>query len=70
MIELREHYQEIQEALADAAIQAGRKPSDIRLMAVSKTRSYQEMLELFSCGQLLFGENRVQEVEDLSLIHI
>jgi len=64
MIELREHYQEIQEALADAAIQAGRKPSDIRLMAVSKTRSYQEMLELFSCGQLLFGENRVQEVED------
>ncbi len=64
MIELREHYQEIQETLAEAARKAGREPEAIRLMAVSKTRTYQEMLEIFSCGQLLFGENRVQEVQE------
>lgn len=64
MIELREHYQEILESLAEAARLAGRNPSDITLMAVSKTRTYQEMLDLYSCGQLLYGENRVQEVEE------
>ncbi len=64
MIDLREHYQEILDSLGEAAKIAGREPNDITLMAVSKTRSYQEMLELFSCGQLLFGENRVQEVQE------
>ncbi len=64
MIELREHYQEILESLGEAARIAGRKPSDITLMAVSKTRTYQEMLDLYSCGQLLYGENRVQEVQE------
>ena len=64
MIELREHYQEILDSLGEAAKIAGREPSDITLMAVSKTRTYQEMLDLYSCGQLLFGENRVQEVQE------
>nr|WP_319474942.1 YggS family pyridoxal phosphate-dependent enzyme [uncultured Sphaerochaeta sp.] len=64
MIELREHYQEILESLAEAARIAGRKPSDVTLMAVSKTRTYQEVLDLYSCGQLLYGENRVQEVQE------
>jgi len=47
-----------------AAEESGRKLSDVRLMAVSKTHSYEEVLELFACSQLLFGENRVQEVEE------
>lgn len=61
---LQEHYQEIQESLAESAKKAGRAPNEVQLMAVSKTRSYQEMLELYTCGQLLFGENRVQEVQE------
>ncbi|MGH0053455.1 MAG: YggS family pyridoxal phosphate-dependent enzyme [Sphaerochaetaceae bacterium] len=64
MIELQEHYQEVQEQLTEAARKAGRDSSEIRLMAVSKTHGFQEMLELVSCGQTLFGENRVQEVEE------
>ncbi len=63
MSELREHYQEVLQSIEDAAREARRDPKEIRLMAVSKTHSYQEMEELFSCGQLLFGENRVQEVQ-------
>lgn len=46
-----------------AATKSKRDPSSITLMAVSKTRPYTEILELFDCSQNLFGENRVQEVE-------
>lgn len=47
-----------------AALESGRNLSQIQLMAVSKTHSYEEILELFGCSQMLFGENRVQEVEE------
>lgn len=43
---------------------SGRVPSSVSLMAVSKTHSYKEILDLFGCSQTLFGENRVQEVEE------
>lgn len=47
-----------------AARESGRTLSQIQLMAVSKTHTYDEVLELFRCSQPLFGENRVQEVEE------
>ena len=34
------------------------------LIAVSKTRSIQEIEEAYNSGQLKFGENRVQEIVD------
>ena len=34
------------------------------LVAVSKTRSIQEIQEAYNSGQLKFGENRVQEIVD------
>lgn len=51
-------------AMESAALQSGRNLGDIHLMAVSKTRSYAEILQLFACSQMVFGENRVQEVEE------
>ena len=50
--------------MKSAAEESGRKLSSVQLMAVSKTHSYEEILELFGCAQMLFGENRVQEVEE------
>ena len=50
-------------AIEKAAQESGRKLSSVQLMAVSKTHSYEEILALFACSQMLFGENRVQEVE-------
>lgn len=44
-----------------AAKIAGRKASDIQLIAVSKTRSADEIVPLIVAGHRLFGENRVQE---------
>lgn len=37
-------------------------PSNIRLVAVSKTKSATEILEAYDTGHRIFGENRVQEL--------
>ena len=44
----------------------------VELIAVSKTRSIEDINEAYNQGQKKFGENRVQEIVDkfLSLIHI
>ncbi|MFM2409602.1 MAG: hypothetical protein RL481_430, partial [Pseudomonadota bacterium] len=47
-----------------AARIAQRKPSDIALIAVSKTREPSEIRPLLDAGHRMFGENRVQEAQD------
>src|SRR5688500_10388978 len=47
--------------MAAAAGTAGRDPSSIRLVAVSKTFPAQAVREAYAAGQRDFGENRVQE---------
>jgi hypothetical protein len=37
-------------------------PTDVKLVAVSKTRSTDEILAAYHCGQRRFGENKVQEL--------
>jgi len=51
----------VQQQLKQAAIQSGRTPEDIRLIAVSKTKSTEMILQALGAGQISFGENRVQE---------
>lgn len=48
-----------------AAAKVARRPADaINLIAVSKTRSAEEIEPLILAGQRVFGENRVQEAAD------
>ena len=47
--------------IARAAARAGRRPEEVRLIAVSKTHSVDDVRAAASAGQLDFGENRVQE---------
>ena len=47
--------------VAAAARTAGRDPSSIRLVAVSKTFPIEAIREAYAAGQRDFGENRVQE---------
>src|ERR1017187_8572486 len=54
----------IRDRIARAALRAGRNPSDVALMAVSKTQSAASIIEAYEAGQRLFGENRVQEFAD------
>ena len=51
----------VQQQLKQAAIQSGRTPEDIRLIAVSKTKSTEMILQALAAGQISFGENRGQE---------
>ncbi len=53
--------QRILDEIASAARVAKRDPDDICLIAVSKTRSAEQIEELISAGQRDFGESRVQE---------
>jgi hypothetical protein len=55
---------EIRARIGAAARSAGRDPSTIRLVAVSKTFPLDVVREAFSAGHLDFGENRVQEALD------
>jgi len=47
--------------IAAAARSAGRDPSSIRLVAVSKTFPIESIRDAYAAGQREFGENRVQE---------
>jgi pyridoxal phosphate enzyme (YggS family) len=53
---------DVRAAIDKAARVAGRAPADVRLIAVSKGRSAEQIEELIAAGQRDFGENRVQEV--------
>ena len=53
--------EDIRGKIVKAARIANRKPSDIALIAVSKTRSSDEIRPLLEDGHRVFGENRVQE---------
>ena len=47
--------------IARAAERAGRAPEDVRLIAVAKTKPQSAVVEALEVGQMIFGENRVQE---------
>lgn len=42
-------------------------PSDVDLVAVSKTHSTEKILEVYQLGQRIFGENKVQELTEKHL---
>ena len=37
-------------------------PNNVKLIAVSKTKTEKELLEAYNCGQRIFGENKIQEM--------
>jgi PLP dependent protein len=59
--EMKERLDEINDRIDKAATRAGRNPSGIKLVAVSKTYSADRIQQVFNAGQIVFGESRVQE---------
>ena len=51
----------VEAGIAAAAARAGRKPTDVQLIAVSKTHDAAAIRPLIAAGHRHFGENRVQE---------
>jgi PLP dependent protein len=58
---IAENIDQIRQRIQIAAEIAGRHPSEIKLIAVSKTISSELIREAISHGVVIFGENRVQE---------
>lgn len=56
-----DNYKRVKDNIAEAAIKAGRRPEDIRLMCVTKTVESEYINPVLDCGADLIGENRVQE---------
>lgn len=61
MIRVTENLRKIRDLLAVAAVDAGRLPGDVHLLAVSKKQPLEKILEAAAAGQRDFGENTVQE---------
>jgi pyridoxal phosphate enzyme (YggS family) len=57
-----ENYLEVKKRVAEAAIRSGRKPDEVMLIAVSKTKSVEEIMPAVEAGANILGENKVQEV--------
>ena len=52
----------VRERAAEAAIRAGRRPEEVRLITVTKTIEKERILEAIDAGADHIGENRVQEL--------
>jgi len=63
---IAENLSRIREEIATACKNAGRRPDEVALMAVSKTHPVSAIHEAIAAGCILFGENRVQEFEQKS----
>jgi len=61
MTQLEHSWASVERRIDAACRQAGRDRDSVGLIAVSKTRSEQEIRALHALGQRLFGENYVQE---------
>ena len=59
---IADNIKRIREDIAEIAISCGRDPSEIRLVAASKTRSSYEVRQAIEAGVDAMGENRVQEM--------
>ncbi|MEX2478449.1 MAG: YggS family pyridoxal phosphate-dependent enzyme [Gracilimonas sp.] len=54
----------IQQRIEESCKKVGRDPQEVSLVAVSKTKPNEDILEAIKAGHLHFGENRMKELED------
>lgn len=61
---LKDNLIEVENNIRCACKKSGRKPEDVCLVAVSKTKPEEMLMEVYDCGIRQFGENYVQEMVD------
>lgn len=59
---LKQNYSDLKADIKEICSQVGKNYEDINLIAISKTFSAEEILEVHNFGQIEFGENKVQEL--------
>jgi len=63
MTQISQNLEEIKGRIREAALEAGRDPAEVRLVAVTKTVALDRIQEAVTAGHTLFGENYVQEAK-------
>ncbi len=71
-MKISERLDRIRGQIEQAAVQSGRNPDEITLVAVSKTQPLSAIEEAYEAGQRHFGENYPQELElkSAALVHL
>ncbi len=59
-----ENLERVKHKIRETCNRIGRDSSEVMLVAVSKTKPTSYIEEALSCGQIQFGENRMQELEE------
>ncbi|MBL7661285.1 YggS family pyridoxal phosphate-dependent enzyme [bacterium] len=65
---IKANLDQVRSRITAASIRAGRDPSSVKLVAVSKKKSLELIQEAFAAGQRIFGENYVQEALEKKVI--
>lgn len=63
-VTIRKNMKAVEDIIASECQKAGRKPEDVTLIAVSKTKPVEMLMEAYEYGCRDFGENKVQELLD------
>ena len=61
---IRKNIQILRESIENKCKEIGRDPAEITLIAVSKFKPVEDILEAFNAGLTNFGENKAQELRD------
>ena len=59
---IKDNLSTVRQEIAEVAVKAGRKPDEITLIAVSKTKPVEMIQQVYDEGVREFGENKVQEI--------
>ena len=63
-MDIKNNLEQVKNKINDACKKCSRNPDEVKLVAVSKFHPDSSVIEAIECGQLLFGENRVQEAKE------
>ena len=61
---IKDNLEIVEQNIQNACDRAGRKRSEVTLIAVSKTKPVSDIRQAMDCGITVFGENKVQEIKD------
>ncbi|MDB4323029.1 YggS family pyridoxal phosphate-dependent enzyme, partial [Akkermansiaceae bacterium] len=64
MSQISENLTQVRAQVLSAALRSGRSAEEVKLMVVSKTWPAEVVQEAADAGQVVFGENRLQEGEE------
>ena len=61
---IQDNYRAVREKINEACKRVGRKPEEVTLIAVSKTKPLSDIEKLIKIDVIEFGENKPQELRD------